>query len=81
MENERIIEQLTAAFEAHGYFVNCQPIEGLETVFIASLREGFAKVEQIVAFNAKRYGYRGLSSNALSHLHSVLPEPTWGVTV
>lgn len=81
METQRTIDQLTAAFEAHGYFVAAEPIEGQEEMFAQSLREGFAKVEAAMAFYARRFKVRGLSKRALAILHKDLPEPVWGIEV
>lgn len=73
------IERLAYAFEAYGYFVDAQPIEGQEDQFANHLAEGFAKVEAAFEYNAKRYGFRGKSKRAMGSLHAQLPEPTWGV--
>ena len=75
------IERLTYAFEAYGYFVDAQPIEGQEELFADSLAEGLAKVEEIFKFNADNYGFRGKSKRALESLHRSLPNPVWGVSV
>lgn len=75
------IERLTYAFEAYGYFVDAQPIEGQEEEFTNHLAEGLAKVEKIFNYNAKQYGFRGKSKRAMDSLHKSLPEPVWGVGV
>jgi hypothetical protein len=75
------IERLTYAFEAYGYFVDAQTVEGQEETFANHLAEGFEKVETTFKFNAERYGFKGKSKRALGYLHSQLPEPTWGVGV
>lgn len=75
------IERLTYAFEAYGYFVDAQPIEGNEEEFAKHLEEGLNKVENLFNFNAKKYSFRGKSKRAMNSLHSQLPEPVWGVTV
>lgn len=59
MTIERKIEQYEDSFYAHGYIVSASPVEGEEEMFLNHLREGFAKVETVMAINAKRYGYRG----------------------
>lgn len=81
METLRTIDQLIAAFEAHGYFVAAEPLLGQEDLFASSLREGLASVEAVMAVNARRYRVRGRSQRALAMLHSALPEPVWGVEV
>lgn len=78
---ERKIEQYEDAFYAHGYIVSASPVEGEEELFLNHLREGFAKVEAVLEINAKRYGYRGLSANALNALHIDLARPCWAVEV
>jgi hypothetical protein len=75
------IERLTYAFEAYGYFVDAQPIEGQEEDFANHLANGLAKVESAFKFNAERYGFRGKSKRAMASLHRQLPEPIWGVGV
>ena len=75
------IEQLTDAIEAHGYTVSMEPIPGSEELFTQSLREAFASIERCMAHGQKHYGTRGLSKRAISNLHSLLPEPVWGVEV
>lgn len=75
------IERLTYAFEAYGYAVDAQPMPGREEQFAAALAEGFAKVENTFAFQAKHYGFRGKSRRAMDALHRSLPEPVWGVVV
>lgn len=77
----RQIDQLTTAIEAHGYFVMMEPIAGEESLFVDALRESFAKIEAVLAVNAKRYRMRGLSNRALAALHRDLPNPAWGVEV
>lgn len=75
------IERLTYAFEAYGYFVYAQPIEGKEEEFASHLTEGLAKVEEVFKFNAKYYGFKGKSKRAMESLHKSLPEPIWGVNI
>ena len=75
------IERLTYAFEAYGYFVDAQPIEGEEETFANHLQEGFNKVEELFNYNAKQYGFRGKSKRAIEILHRSLPEPVWGVGI
>jgi len=73
------IERLSYAFEAYGYFVDAQPLEGQEENFAKHLEEGLTKVEKLFNYNAKAYGFRGKSKQALDSLHRSLPEPVWGV--
>lgn len=80
-EAERRIEQFEAAFKAHGYIVDAEPLPGMENVFADSLAEGFKRVERVLAANAKHHGFRGLSKNALRALHADLPVPAFGVEV
>lgn len=75
------IEQLEAAFEAHGYSVIAEAIEGQEELFANDLAQGFAKVETVLKNNAAQYGFRGLSKRALQALHKDLPNPAWGVEI
>ncbi len=75
------IERLTYAFEAYGYFVDAQPIEGEEETFANHLQEDLNKVEDTFYFNSKRYGFRGKSKRAIEILHRALPEPVWGVGI
>lgn len=82
MENESLrIAQLETAFEAHGYFVSGEAIPGQETAWLETLRAGFAKVERVMAYNARQYGMRGRSKRALDALHRELPQPAFGVEV
>jgi hypothetical protein len=73
------IEQYQSFFAAHGYFVAADAIEGQECLWADTLAEAAKKVERVVALNAERHGFRGLSRNALAALHSDLPSPAWGI--
>lgn len=75
------IEQLTYAFEAYGYIVVAEPIEGQEEQFADHLASGLSRIEEFVKINAKQHGFRGLSKRALQSLHLAIPEPVWGVEV
>lgn len=81
MEQISKIERLIYAFEAYGYFVDAQPIEGQEDQFCKHLEEGLEKVEKLFNYNAKAYGFKGKSKRAMDSLHRQLPEPVWGVGV
>lgn len=78
-QQQRSYDQLEAALEAHGYFIEAKPIEGMEEVFLADLREAFAKVEQTAQHLRNKWGYRGRSANLLRELHISLPCPSFNV--
>ena len=70
-------ERLYEAFRRVGYLVTAEPIPGSEDTFVSALREGFERVGDTLASNARRYGFRGLSKAALAALHQDLPRPCW----
>lgn len=77
LETNREASHLYEAFRAYGYLVTAEPIPGQEDRFIECLREGYAKLDEIVRFNAKTYRYRGFSKAARAALHRDLPQPCW----
>ena len=77
LDMNREASNLYDGFRSYGYLVTAEPISGEEAQFVQSLKDGFAKVESAVSFNASRYGYRGKSKAALAALHAALPDPCW----
>lgn len=75
------IERLSYALEAYGYFVDAQPIVGMEDIFANHLANGLAKIESTFKLNAELYGFRGKSKRAMDSLHSQMPEPVFGIGV
>lgn len=67
---------LNDALRRFGYFIDAEPIEGLETVFLDDLRAALDKVENTASFLRKSYGFRGLSKRLMEELHIMLPCPS-----
>lgn len=78
-DQEWVFFGLNDAFRRYGYFIEAEPIEGMEDLFLADLKEAFGKVEQRAADLRRLYGYRGISRNLLEHLHTDFPCPSWNV--
>lgn len=75
------IEQLRDALTSYGYVVIAEPLTNQEVLFANTLEDALAKVERAFSFNAKQYGFRGRSKNALAALHTAVPHPCFGVEV
>ncbi len=80
-QQERQIDQLQDHLWGSGYVVMMEPIAGEEEAFIAALRDGLRRVEEVLAHNARTHGMRGKSKRAMAALHRDLPQPTWGVEI
>lgn len=72
-------ERYSGLLNAHGYWISAEPIEGMEEVFLADLKQACAKVEETAAWLRKRWGYRGLSKRLLEELHISLRCPSENV--
>lgn len=70
-----------AAFGNYGYYLGSEPLAGALDIWVKAQFEGLAAIEKTLASNAKRFGFRGRSVNAMAALHRDLPEPAWGVEV
>lgn len=73
------LDRLEDAFRSFGYVVIAEPILGKEDLFCDNLEEALSKIERLFRYNAKTYGYRGKSKNALDALHSIIQTPCFGV--
>lgn len=74
-DQQRRYDRAWDFFHAHCYWIAAEPLEGSEELFLAELAKGMTRVEQVLAFNAKRYRLRGLSKRALEYLHIDLKAP------
>ena len=74
-----LLNQLEAMLEAHGYFIDCEPVDGLEDVFVKELYKAKNKIENVAYDIRLQYNYRGLSQTLLRELHIILPVPSFNV--
>lgn len=78
---EQLTDQQEDFLRSFGYVVTMDPILGEEEAFLDALREAYTKINKVFQHNARTFGFRGKSKNALAALHRDLPTPVWGVEV
>jgi hypothetical protein len=78
-KQELALDNLRYKFEAYGYAVVSDPIEGMEELFLDELRNAASKIDATVVWLRSRFGYRGKSMRLLADLHRALPSPAFGV--
>lgn len=75
------LDQIDDFYRAHGYIRMSEPLPGEETIYLDYHRAGVRLIENHMASNARFWGVRGRSKNALRLLHLGLKEPAWGVEI
>lgn len=81
LSTNKQIELFVASIESYGYCVDATPIPGHEEQFRDSIKQAFACILATTVLIESKYKTRGRSRRALSILHTMLPEPAWGIEV
>jgi hypothetical protein len=73
------IDRLEDALRSFGYVLDAEPSLGSEELFADKLDDALTAIERTFRRNAEKYGYRGHSKRAITALHTMMPNPCFGV--